>query len=70
VAEPEVRRIRIRALAHGGAGVGSFDGEADAAATSPVWFVEGALPGELVEAAPLHKGNRGQTTIIWYAKIV
>ncbi len=46
-------RIRIRALAHGGDGVGAVeDGE------GPTWFVPGALPEELVEAAEVRHAKR------------
>ena len=46
-------RIRIHGLAHGGAGVGRvIDGD------GPTWFVEGALPGEVVEAQPEHEAKR------------
>jgi 23S rRNA (uracil1939-C5)-methyltransferase len=40
--------VEIRDLAHGGAGVG----QAVESDESRVWFVEGALPGERVRAAP------------------
>jgi 23S rRNA (uracil1939-C5)-methyltransferase len=42
-------------LAHGGAGVGA---PVDEEAPGPVWFVEGALPGELAEAAAEHRARR------------
>lgn len=46
-------RIRIRALAHGGDGVGApVDGE------GPTWFVPGALPDELVEATEVRAAKR------------
>ncbi len=46
-------RIRIRALAHGGDGVGStVDSE------GPTWFVPGTLPDELVEAEPVKHAKR------------
>ncbi|MEM6295909.1 MAG: RsmD family RNA methyltransferase [Myxococcota bacterium] len=48
-----VSRIRIRALAHGGDGVGApVDGE------GPTWFVPGTLPGELVEASAVRVAKR------------
>lgn len=57
MAEPAHRRVRIRTLAHGGAGVGEPVTD-PAAEPGPVWFVEGALPGELVEASPVHRARR------------
>lgn len=45
--------IRIHGLAHGGAGVGR-----PAQGEGPTWFVDGALPGELVEAEPEHHAKR------------
>jgi 23S rRNA (uracil1939-C5)-methyltransferase len=57
VAQPEHRQLRIRTLAHGGAGIGEPTGDA-APDSGPVWFVEGALPGELVVAQPLHHARR------------
>lgn len=45
-------RIKIRAFAHGGAGVGRPETD------GPTWFVEGALPGEVVEADAEHTAQR------------
>lgn len=46
-------RIRIRALAHGGDGVGALvEGE------GPTWFVPGALPDEVVEASEARAAKR------------
>ncbi len=48
-----VSRIRIRALAHGGDGVGALvDGE------GPTWFVPGTLPDEVVEAEVTRTAKR------------
>jgi len=47
------KRVAIRALAHGGAGVGTTLAEA-----GPTWFVPGTLPGEEVDAAIEHQGKR------------
>jgi 23S rRNA (uracil1939-C5)-methyltransferase len=44
--------IDIRALAHGGAGVGEPNGG------GPTWFVPGTLPGEVVTAEPEHEAKR------------
>ncbi|MEE9382169.1 MAG: TRAM domain-containing protein [Nannocystaceae bacterium] len=48
-------RVRIRDLAHGGAGVGNAEGDTR---DGIVWFVEGALPGELVEAVVDHRAKK------------
>ncbi len=49
----DTTRIRIRALAHGGDGVGALEeGE------GPTWFVPGALPDEVVEATEVRKAKR------------
>ena len=45
--------VRVRALAHGGAGVGSEPG-----GEGPTWLVDGALPGEVVQAAAVHRAKR------------
>ena len=46
-------RIRIRALAHGGDGVGNLvEGE------GPTWFVPGALPEEVVDAQEVRAAKR------------
>lgn len=46
-------RIRIRALAHGGDGIGNLlEGE------GPTWFVPGALPDEIVDAAEVRVAKR------------
>lgn len=45
--------VRIRALAHGGAGVGE-----PVDAQGPTWFVPGALPGEVVRAEVEHAAKR------------
>lgn len=47
------KRVAIRALAHGGAGVGSTLAE-----EGPTWFVPGTLPGEEVDAEIEHHGKR------------
>lgn len=46
-------QIRIRALAHGGDGVGSATDE-----TGPTWFVPGTIPGEVVEAELVQSAKR------------
>ena len=46
-------RIRIRALAHGGDGVGNLvEGE------GPTWFVPGALPDEVIDAQEVRAAKR------------
>ena len=47
--------LSIHAVAHGGAGVGRAEGEG---ADPRTWLVDGALPGERVEAAPAKAAKR------------
>ncbi len=64
VLDSGLQLVRIRAMAHGGAGVGNGEG---AAVDPRTWLVEGALPGELVEAAIEHEAKsylRGSTMAI------
>lgn len=51
--EANATRITIRALAHGGAGVGAAAEE-----DGPTWFVPGTLPGEDVLVTLQHDGKR------------
>jgi 23S rRNA (uracil1939-C5)-methyltransferase len=49
----EFHKVRIRGVAHGGAGIGEeVDGD------GRTWFVHGALPDELVEAEIEHEAKR------------
>jgi len=49
---PVLTRLSIRALAHGGAGIGQPPDP------GPTWFVPGALPNEVVEATSDHEARR------------